>query len=74
MKTDTNESIHVTQKWDFVEGNHELVPDTDGLTKREYFAGQVMKAMTKESTDGDILRAALYSVRAADALINALNQ
>lgn len=45
-----------------------------GLSKREYFAAKAMQGYVSEMTDGISHEAlAIWSVKMADALINALN-
>jgi hypothetical protein len=50
----------------------------EGLTKREYFASMAMQGMLADNTEGytewDYEIIAKHSCKAADALINQLNQ
>lgn len=68
MKTEPNHSASPIKQFDWI-----------GLTKREYFAAMAMSSFCR-SMDGQknlneaIQIAAIYSAKAADALINALNQ
>ena len=45
-----------------------------GLTKREYFAAVAMQGMLAYDRTRDLRDIAQWSVQAADALINALNE
>ena len=67
---------HPASGYGFVVGRDESRIDWNGLTKREYFASHCMGSMmafcVTENVDFDQL--ARDSVRAADALIEALNQ
>lgn len=60
-------------KWDFANGNMEL---NYGLTKREYFAGQIMIGVLSQPQDMSMSNAkmASWAVKVADALIEELSK
>jgi len=59
-------------------GNHEVICNLNGLTKREYFAGLAMQGLTaagySECRSTHLPRIAELATEQADALIEALNK
>jgi len=62
-------------RWDAGNESMDLYSDATGLTKREYFAAMAMQgfAAAPEGENTTIEGVAKYSVKWADALIDALN-
>lgn len=72
MKTEPNEPIMPVSSLEDVEGSPMMLPDTNGLTKREAFAMAALTGYTHAGLSPWL--AAESSVQSADALIKTLNQ
>lgn len=67
-----NESIHPRTIYDDV--SEEPIAYTNGLTKREYFAGLAMSGLLANPNPGSIETNAKLAIMSADALITELNK
>jgi hypothetical protein len=74
--TDSNSAAFARSAFYHPDGG--MSTQKDGLTKREYFASMAMQGMLANNAEGntewDYETIAKHSCKAADALINQLNQ
>ena len=69
MKTNPNEPISViTKHEEFAE-----ILNTNGLTKREYFAAMALQGLLANGYRSFSIKASIFAIEQADELIKALN-